>query len=90
MAKVCFTSALKRFFPNLEEKEIHGETVSEIITRLENHYPGIGDFLVDEQGVLRKHVNIFVDGELIQDRETLKDSIKANDEILLFQAISGG
>ena len=90
MAKVCFTSALKRFFPDLEEKEIPGETVSEVIKMLENHYPGIGDFLVDEQGVLRKHVNIFVDGELIQDRETLKDEINANDEILIFQALSGG
>ena len=90
MAKVLFTSALKRFFPTLSEKEIPGNTVAEVLSSLEGHYPGISDFLVDEQGVLRKHVNIFVQGELIQDRETLADQITANDEILIFQALSGG
>ena len=36
------------------------------------------------------HMNIFVKGELIEDRETLKDCLGSDDEILIFQALSGG
>ncbi len=91
MAKISFTSALKRFFPDLKE-ELHlpGTKVSEIMTHLEKQYPGLTDYLVDEDGSLRKHINIFVDGQLIHDRQNLSDSIKENDEILIFQALSGG
>jgi len=45
---------------------------------------------LDEKGAIRKHLNIFVRGELIEDRQTLKDRLEQEDEILIFQALSGG
>lgn len=90
MAKINFTSALKRFFPNLEAKEVAGANISEVLQNLEKLHPGICDYIVDEQGELRKHVNIFLDGELIKDRESLQDVVKDRDEIFIFQALSGG
>lgn len=90
MAKINFTSALKRFFPALETEQVSGVNVSEVLQNLEKIHPGICDYIVDEQGELRKHVNIFLDGELIQDREGLQDVVEEQQEIFIFQALSGG
>ena len=91
MPKISFTSALKRFFPELkEEVRLPGSQVSEVLDNLEKKYPGITDYLVDEEGQLRKHINIFVDGQLIKDREELSDPLREDDEVLIFQALSGG
>ena len=90
MAKIKFTAALKRFFPDLAEIEVSGATVAEALEKTELKYPGISEYLLDERGAVRQHMNIFVRGELIEDRETLKDRLEAKDEILIFQALSGG
>lgn len=47
-------------------------------------------YIVDERGALRKHMSIFVDGELISDRRTLGDTVGENSEIYVMQALSGG
>lgn len=90
MARLRFTSALKRFFPSLTEIEIEGGTVKEVLSNIEKRHPGISSYLVDDHGRLRKHINIFVRGDLIKNRETLNDSVNQNDELLIFQALSGG
>ena len=90
MPTIKFTSALKRFFPDLEEGTIAGTTVAEALQILEQKHPGFSDFLVEENGHLRQHVNVFVRGELIVDEEKLSDQVGEKDEILIFQALSGG
>ena len=90
MAKVKFTSALKRFFPSLTEMEIPADSVKEALYQVEQRYPGILNYLTEDDGQLRKHVNIFLKGELIKDRVTLNDPVNARDELLIFQALSGG
>ena len=90
MAKIKFTSALKPFFPSLTDVEVEGSTVRELVAQVETHFPGISTYLMDETGSLRKHVNIFVQGDLIKDRSRLSDSVKNSDELLIFQALSGG
>lgn len=90
MAKINFTSALKRFFPGLTSIELPGETVSEVVQQLEEAYPGLTGYILDEQGKLRKHVNIFVGEELIQDKVTLQDKLSPTDEVFILQALSGG
>ncbi len=90
MAKVKFTSALKRFFPDLTETEVTAETVSELVHEIEQKYPGIVEYILEEDGRLRKHVNIFVDSDLVRDRDKLSDSISGAREVIIFQALSGG
>ncbi|HQU57711.1 MAG: MoaD/ThiS family protein [Phaeodactylibacter sp.] len=90
MATVSFTSALNRFFPGLKAEQVSAPTVCEALAQIERRYPGIKDYLIDEQGGLRKHVNIFVEGELISDRQKLSDPIEENADVLIFQALSGG
>jgi len=69
---------------------VEAETVADLVTALNRHYPGIADYLIDEQGALRKHVNIFVGETLVHDRRALSDTLDADDEVYVMQALSGG
>ena len=90
MSKVRFTSHLQRFFPNISEVEVEGETVAELLLELEKKFPGLRAYIVDQKGVLRQHVNIFVREELVLDRKTLSDPIEKDDSVYILQALSGG
>lgn len=91
MAHVKFTRHLKRFFPTLTDNvTIEGETIASIVANLDVAFPGLAAYIIDERGTLRKHVNIFIGQEMIHDREKLQDSVQPNDQIFIFQALSGG
>ena len=90
MPTIRFTYALKRFFSDLDEIEVNSCSIPEILTDIDEKWKGIRGYIVDEQGALRKHVNIFVNGELIQDREALSDKVSNDSLIYFFQALSGG
>ena len=87
MVEVQFTSLLKRFFPNLKNEEIEASTVQELVMSLDEIYPGLRAYLVEEQGNLRKHVNIFVNGTMIKDRVSLSDRLLHNDKVNIIQNI---
>ena len=65
-------------------------TVGAVLDTLRAEQPGVHDRLVTEQGRLRPHVNIFVDGENIRFTGGLGTAVKAGSEILVLPAISGG
>lgn len=90
MATVRFTAALKRFYPELKEEQVAGGKVSEVLEKIAEKYPGILNYILEEDGSLRQHVNIFVREELIHDRHHLSDAVTEQDEILIYQALSGG
>ncbi len=90
MPNVKFTRALKRFYPDLEPIKIVGNTVADIVNQLDVCHPGLKDYIVDERGQLRQHVNIFIQNSLIKDREKLADKVTISDEIYIMQALSGG
>ncbi len=91
MAKVKFTRHLVRYFPDLKDAvAAKGGTVAEIIADIDRQFPGLADYIVDEHGALRRHVNIFVGKDLIQDRQALSDSVAESAQIHVFQALSGG
>lgn len=91
MPNVHFTTHLQRFFPSLEQgTSAEGQTVAEVIRSLEQLHPGLAAYIVDERGSLRKHVNIFVNDELVTDRERLSDVVGQKTRVFIFQALSGG
>jgi hypothetical protein len=90
MAIVKFTYALKRFFPKLGDTNASGQTIPAILQEMEASYPGVTRYVLDDQGRLRQHVNIFIDGVMIKDRTTLTDPFRENSEIYIMQALSGG
>ena len=90
MPTVKFTYALNRFFKGLKDTPAEGVTLKEVLKQIDGRYPGIKNYILDEQGSLRRHVNIFIDGTLINDRTTLSDPFSDNSEIYIIQALSGG
>lgn len=91
MPAVNFTTHLQRFFPTLKQgTTAEGRTVAEVITSLESLHPGLKAYIVDERGTLRKHVNIFINDDLIVDRLRLSDPVSEQARVFIFQALSGG
>jgi len=91
MARVQFTGHLRRFFPELESRQAcSGGTVAELVSALDERHPGLRSYLLEDDGSLRKHVNIFVGRELVRDRRRLGDPLEEDDEVFILQALSGG
>lgn len=89
MAHVVFTSALQRFL-SLPPRDVDGGTVREVLDRVFGEEPRVRPYVVDEQGALRKHMTIFIDGEPVQDRAGLSDGVARDSQIYVMQALSGG
>lgn len=74
-------------FPgSLRRVEVPARTVKEMIDALDASWPGMRDRVCDSRPAIRKHINIFVDGE----RATLETSIQPGTEVFVLTAISGG
>ncbi len=67
-----------------------GETLMESLTDAFQQYPKLKTYVVDDQGQLRQHMQVFVDGQLIRDRECFTDRVSDQSEIFIMQALSGG
>lgn len=65
-------------------------TVSEALTALWKEYPALRDRIVDEQGAVRQHINIFVGDEAIRFTDGLSTKVPADAEVLIVPAVSGG
>jgi hypothetical protein len=85
------TPHLQRFFPDLPARiEVGASTVAGVVGELERRWPGLGFYLTDERGRLRKHVAVWVDGKRLSDRERLTDAVGPTSEVHVLQALSGG
>lgn len=89
MAKVFFTSNLRRHV-DCAEMEAQGKTVREVLAQVFSRQDRLGHYVVDDQGALRKHMTILVDGQRIKDIDTLSDPVGPASEIWVMQALSGG
>jgi hypothetical protein len=93
MPTVELTRHLYSFFPALQGKALqveHATTVAEVVKGLDALAPGLGFYICDERGRLRRHVNIFVDQQMIADRGKLSDRVEPNSHVMIMQALSGG
>ena len=72
------------------ELSVESGTVSEILGRVVTDYPGVKDRLYDENGKLRRFINIYVNGEDIRYLSGEATQLKDGDEISIVPAIAGG
>lgn len=89
MPQVSFTDNLQKHLP-CPPVSAPGETVRAVMDAVFADNPPLRSYLLDDQGRLRKHVNIFVNDAMIADRTGLSDQVTDNDRIFVFQALSGG
>lgn len=89
MARVTFTQNLERHV-DCPVCEVDGRTVKEALDAVFARYPRLRGYVLDDQGAVRKHMAIFLDGAQIRDRARQSDPITASTELYVLQALSGG
>lgn len=92
MPTVKMTQHLYRFFPQLENRTITvpAGSVAEILNAINDIAPGFTDYVLDEHGALRRHVNLCINDTIVIDRKTLSDRVHDDGAVYIFQALSGG
>lgn len=92
MPSVEMTQHLYRFFPQLKDRIITlpACSVAEILQAINEIAPGFTDYVLDEHGGLRRHVNISINDNMVVDKIKLSDRIPEDGAVHIFQALSGG
>lgn len=89
-SKVRIPTPLRKLTNNEELVEIEAATVGEAINELQTRFPGIKERLLDENGAVRRFVNVYVNEEDIRFLQNQNTPIKNGDEISIIPAIAGG
>jgi sulfur-carrier protein len=86
MPVVRLRGPIARLAGDRSEHTIEGSSVAELLTEIERAHPAVKGWILDERGILRRHINVFVNGEL-GGQDT---AVGADDRIEVLPAISGG
>ena len=89
MPRVTFTANLQRHV-ECPASEARGATVREVLESVFAGNPRVRGYVLDDQGSVRHHVTIFVDGNQLRDRRDLSDPVAEGSELYVMQALSGG
>ena len=81
---------LRKFTAGSETVSGTGATVGALVDDLEKKYPGIRERICDEQGRVRRFVNLYINGDDIRFLQQLETKVKDGDEISIVPAIAGG
>ena len=85
--KILIPTPLRSYTAERSEVEAEGATLAEALADLDRRYPGIRFRMINEQDAIRRHMRIWVNGDEVR---TLAVALAASDEVIIFQALSGG
>jgi sulfur-carrier protein len=86
LSVVCLHGPLRKLAGNRAQHELAGATVLDLLRALEERYPEIAGWILDERGRIRRHINVFVDG----DRAGEHAAVARGDRVEVLPAITGG
>jgi molybdopterin converting factor small subunit len=86
MAIVCVRGPLRRLAGGRAEHEVDGATVVQLLRSLEQRHPEMSGWVLDERGAIRRHINVFVNGE----RGDEATAVQPGDRVEVLPAITGG
>ncbi len=86
MAQVRLRGTLKKMAGESAEHSVPGATVAEVLTELERSRESLSGWILDERGRIRRHINVFVNGEQSSEDTPVADA----DQVEILPAISGG
>jgi hypothetical protein len=89
MARLRFTPHLRRFV-DTPDCDVTAATLGEALHAVFTRHPRLRDYVLDDQGHLRPHVVVFIDGRRSVHRRTLADPLRPDSDIHILQALSGG
>ena len=88
--KVRIPTPLRKLTNNEEVVEVEAANIGDAIVELQSRFPGIKERLVDDNGEVRRFVNVYVNEEDIRFLDNQKTPLKEGDEISIIPAIAGG
>jgi sulfur-carrier protein len=88
--KVRIPTPLRKLTNDAELVEVSAASIGDAISELQNRYPGIKERLVDENGAVRRFVNVYVNEEDIRFLQNQQTPLKDGDEVSIIPAIAGG
>ena len=89
MVSVVFTGNLKRHI-QAEPTQVEPGDIGRVLEQVFADNPTLRGYVLDDQGGVRKHVTVYINGEAIGDRDGLSDQVPDNAEVYIAQALSGG
>ena len=89
MAYLEFAPALQRHAA-APPVTVPAESLQSLLSAAFEQQPALQSYVLDEQGCVRKHVAVFLNGSLLHDRKHLDVPLSADDRVYIAQALSGG
>ena len=90
MAILRIPTQLRNLSGNASEVKVEGATVADVLKGLDAQHPGFGERLFDEQGALRRFVNVFVADEDIRFLQNLETPVEDATVVSIVPAVAGG
>jgi molybdopterin synthase sulfur carrier subunit len=90
MPTVRFPAVMKYYVDNQVEFFVPASTAREVLDQVIEQYPAIKFHLVDSEGNLRKHFNVFVNGTHIRDLQGMDTRLRKEDKVILMASAAGG
>ena len=81
---------LKYYLDNQSEVTLKGETVGDILRNLSKQYPKINSHIFDNNGQIRRHINLFVNADNIRDLKGLGTPVGEEDIVKILPSVTGG
>jgi molybdopterin synthase sulfur carrier subunit len=88
--RVRVPTPLRKFTQGADEVNAQGNSIRTLVEDLEKNFPGIRERICDENGKIRRFVNVYVNGDDIRFLQNLETSVKDGDSISIVPAIAGG
>jgi len=88
--QVRIPTALRKLAEGRDVVEVEGANVGEVLTNIKSLFPALAEQLVDENGKVRRFVNLFANDEDIRFLDELDTELSAGDELSIVPAIAGG
>ncbi|HUF96580.1 MAG TPA: MoaD/ThiS family protein [Ilumatobacter sp.] len=86
---VTFAKAIRRH-AECPDHNVEGDTLGAVLSAYFHVHPGARAYVLDERGAIRRHIAVFINDDLVTDRDLQSDPVAPADRVSVFQALSGG
>jgi molybdopterin synthase sulfur carrier subunit len=90
MATLFIPTPLRQLTGGKSRVSVEAATIAELIDRMEASYPGFKERLLDQDGEIKRYINVFVDGQEIRRLQNAATSIDEASEVTIIPAMAGG
>lgn len=90
MATIRFPTVMKYYLNNQIEFSLSASTAGQLVEKVIEQYPSVKFHLVDSEGNLRKHFNVFINGVHIRDLNGMDTPLNEEDKVILMASAAGG